>query len=115
MTFDLTTAKKVIAHYSYLIGQEISDKFPGHKIHHIVIAPYDTNQFTAFIGSFNQNENNEASLFASGFDKSKVKVVVIHHDKWRGDILHYDIDKFLTERQIEKVYLNPDFSASQHQ
>lgn len=115
MTFDLNTAKKVIAHYSYLIGQDISDKFPEHKIHHIVIAPDDTNQFTTFVGSFNQNENNEASLLASGFDKSKVKVIVIHHDKWRGDILHYDIDKFLTEKNIDKAYLNPDFSITPNQ
>ncbi len=115
MTFDLDTAKKVVAHYSYLIGQDISDKFPEHTIHHIVIAPADTDQFATFIGAFNQNENNEASLLASGFDKSKVKAILIHHDKWRGDIFHYDLDKYLTKKQIEKVYLNPDFSANPNQ
>ena len=109
MTFTFDKAKKMIKHYYYLIGQDILDDFTDHKINYILIAPYDQTQFEIFIGEFNQNTSNKNSLAISGFDKENVRVILINHDTFRGNIFHYDIDKYLTKKRIDKVYLTPDF------
>ena len=109
MTFTFDTAKKMIKHYSFLIGEDISDDFTDHKINYILIAPEDQTQFDIFIGEFNQNASNEKSLAISGFDKENVRVILVYHDTFGGNIFRYDIDKYLTKKSIEKVYLTPDF------
>ncbi len=109
MTFTFEKALKIIDHYSFLLGKEISGSAPDFLINDIIIAPTTESEQKIFIGLYNQNSNYQQSLNASGFDKESVNVLLIHHDTFGGNVYHYDIDKYLTKVNLEKIYTNPDF------
>ena len=102
--FDFETATKLISHYSYLIGEKISESFPEWNIEYIVIAPFEESQFKIFASEFNQRPNNETALIKSGYDPNKVRVLLVNHDRFRGTIYNRDIDVYLTKQNIEKIY-----------
>ena len=109
MTFTFDIAKKLVAHYQFLIGQDFDEQQYNSKITHILIAPNDPIQYEKFINSFNQSGDNQTALLHSGIDKAQVRILLAHHDTWGGNIFTSDLDRFLTRMNIEKVYLNPDF------
>jgi hypothetical protein len=105
MIFNIKDAKEVVAYYQYLIGKDFDMKSGRYNITHIVIAPSDTTQFAKFLNVFNQTSDNQIALLRSGCDTSSVRVLLVHHDTWGGNILTSDIDRFLTRMGQEKIYL----------
>lgn len=106
MTFTIDEARAIVKHYQFLIGQDLDQKL---TIHYILIAPSDFEQFKVFMQAFNITPDNQTALISSGIDTSKVKVLLVHHDTWGGNIMHSDLDMYLTRTKGEKVYANPDF------
>jgi hypothetical protein len=110
MTFTLEQADKVVKHYQHLIGLDFDNK-PNQKypIQYVLIAPDYGDGFQAFLTHFTDNENNQNSLVLSGFDRYKVIVIVAYYDRFSNLLLWENIDSFLRNNNLEKVYLNPDF------
>jgi hypothetical protein len=111
MTFNIEQAKRIKAHYEYLIGEPMSvaNTATEMPITDILIAPSEPKQQQIFVSEFNQLRDNNAALLKSGFDKNELMIFFVHHDTWAGNVWTSEIDKFLTRMNIEKVYTNPDF------
>ncbi len=109
MTFNIEQAKRIKEHYKYLIGEIMNKEVSDKAVTDILIAPTDATQQIAFISDFNQTSDNDLSLAKTGFNPNDVTIFFAHHDTWAGDVWTAELDKFLTRKGIEKVYLNPDF------
>lgn len=104
MTFTLTIANEIVAHYHFLIGKALDATHSDHKITHILVTPGDQERLASFLNHFTQNANNQTCLLLSGYDPSRVKVLVLHDDTWGETLLYNDIDAYLTKMNIEKIY-----------
>jgi hypothetical protein len=101
MVFDMEMAKKIKKHYISVIGSDLST---GIIIDYILIAPVDVEMYSRFIRNFQLTKNNEDSLRYSGFDTQKVRVYVVNDFNTKGSFRKLDIDIFLTEKGIKKIY-----------
>ena len=101
MTFTFENANKIIDTYKYLLGKELSE---GFTVDYISIVPTNQTQLAAYLSNLNQSRNPLYALQISGYDKSSVRVCLINHDKFRGNLYHSDIDNYLTKNNIEKCY-----------
>jgi hypothetical protein len=111
MTFSLDVARRVVAHYSHLIGKSITGASPEMLVHYIAIVPADDEQYKKFANAFYHNRNSEAALQAAGFNPDAVSVELFSFDG-NGNVFHRELDRYLVLNNMERVYLNPDFSAN---
>jgi hypothetical protein len=96
MTFDFDKAKGLLTEYNSLIGKPIRRSEPTLRIIDIIIAPDYGDLFSKFIGHYHQNENWKMSLALSGFDKTKVLVLLISYYN-TGILFYREIDSYLRE------------------
>lgn len=109
MNFILEKARKVAEHYKYLIGSDFDGKKGNHKVTHIAVAPYYSDNLKAFWEHFAAEEDDKRALVLSGYDPQNMLVFVINYDSWSNILVYNEIDKYLTHNNLEKIYLNPDF------
>jgi hypothetical protein len=99
MKIDIVTAEKLVEYYSpVLIGSRLMGET---KIQDIVITPTKPNRFKRFFNSYKIG-NYKSALLISGFDKMDVLVKVIGY--FGSDLLHYDLDRYLSDHGIKKIY-----------
>lgn len=98
--FTFEQATKIASHYQYLVGADM-DNLP---IHHVVIAPYDETMYSLFINNFQYSEDNKTALAHSGSDSNAMRVVLVHLDKFGGNVMTSDIDAYLTRTMGKKIY-----------
>ena len=109
MTFNIDKAKRIREHYNFLIGQPMGANPDSVKIFDIIIVPVDSKQKTLFIKSFWQTKNNDLSLASSGFDQNNVSILLITQIDRNFAFVKKEIDKFLTDKNLEKIYLKEDW------
>ena len=107
MTFSYKNALRVVKHYQFLKGREMQG---GNEtpVTEIAIAPIDDDQLRAFFTDFKKVKDSKKALEAAGFDKSQVQVILLNEAADKIDLWE-EIDAFLEENKLEKIYLNPDF------
>lgn len=107
MNFTLDKAKKIVEHYKYLLGENILREVQECEIHKIVIAPTTAKEFNKFLEILYNSADEFIALGLSGYDKDAVKVILLSFND--GNVFHYDIERYLTDYSLEKVYNNDDF------
>jgi hypothetical protein len=115
MTFTFENAKKVAEHYKYLIGEPFDNRESKTIIDYILIAPDFGKEFNTFTNAWVESKNNQQALLRSGADLSKVIVIAVSYDDFGNILLYGEIDRFLERRNMERVYLNPEFLGNQNQ
>ena len=74
----------------------------------IAIAPLNDDQLTAFFTDFKKLKDSKKALEAAGYDKSQVQVILLNEEDDKIDLWE-EIDAYLEENKLDKIYLNPDF------
>jgi len=107
MTFSFTHALEVIQHYQFLKGRDMQG---GHEtpISEIAAAPVNDDQLTAFFAEFKKTKDSKKALEAASYDKSQAQVLLLNEEDDKIDLWE-EIDSYLEENKLERVYLNPDF------
>lgn len=86
--------------YEYLISK-YTEK--GSSITDICIIPADLKHLSHFFDYY-KTHNAEESLKLAGFDRNRVRIVVIHEQSLSYPGFMMDLDEYLSRRGIEKMY-----------
>ncbi|HTE12438.1 MAG TPA: hypothetical protein VK645_15745 [Chitinophagaceae bacterium] len=107
MTFTYAHALELIRHYQFLKGRDMQG---GNEtpVTELAVAPVNDDQLAAFFTEFKTTKNAKKALDAAGYDKSQVQVVLLNEEDDKIDLWE-EIDSYLEENKLERVYLNPDF------
>jgi hypothetical protein len=107
MTFTYKNALSVVKHYQFLIGRDMQN---GNEtpVTEIAIAPVNDDHLEKFFASFKEIKDSKKSLEAAGYDKARVQVILLNEEDDKIDLWE-EIDSFLDENKLDRVYLNPDF------
>lgn len=109
MTFNIDNARKIVTHYTYLVGQPIASIENKALITNIAIMPVDKTNITKFLTTLYNTGDNDSALTASGFDKSNVEIFVLSKQPKIVSFIKKELDEFLTSKNIDKIYLNEDW------
>ncbi len=93
-------ALKIRKAYKHLIGNYLET---GSAITDICIIPANLRQLASFLDYY-KNLSAEESLELSGFDRNRVRIVVIHEQTLTDPGYMIDLDEYLTRMGITKTY-----------
>jgi hypothetical protein len=107
MIFTYKNALSIVEHYQFLIGKEMQD---GNEtpVTEIAIAPVNDDHLEKFFIEFKKDKDSKKALDAAGYDKSQVQVILLNEEDDKIDLWE-EIDSYLEENKLARVYLNPDF------
>ncbi|MEP6749925.1 MAG: hypothetical protein ABJB86_19460 [Bacteroidota bacterium] len=107
MTFTYKNALSVVQHYQFLIGREMQD---GNEtpVTEIAIAPVNDDHLKKFFLEFKKTKDSRKALDAAGYDKSQVQVILLNEEDNKIDLWE-EIDSYLDENKLDRVYLNPGY------
>jgi hypothetical protein len=101
--FKINQAYDLADYYKYLIGKTFSSNTEDCKVTHVSVVPCDSDKIQKWFEEFNYSKNYKLALSKSGFDPNKVAVKVFTH--YDHNLIYKDLDDYLTEYSLDKIYV----------
>ena len=112
MIFSLINGLIVQDRYKYLVGQDLIAGTPS-PIIGVSLYPLDTKAIKTFWYALNQTKNGQVAFSYAKVENhlpdGNVEVILFYYDENVGRFIFKDIDLYLFENKLERIYLNADF------
>jgi hypothetical protein len=107
MTFNLKHAQALIKHYQYLLGRDMQngDETP---VTEIAAAPAGDDELRQFFVEYKKTKDAVKALHAVRHDNNQLQVVLLNEEDDKIDLWE-ELDAYLQENKLDRVYLNPGF------
>lgn len=101
--FEITEAQRLVKHYDFLKKRKYNVVNEQYSIDNILIAPDSFERFNKFLEWFSILKDNTKALSQTGFNSTRVQIILVE-DYDKGVVVYAELDTYLTENNIAKVY-----------